>query len=280
MSLCKTSSPVEDTPPPLICSRSNGYRVVGERRQILRFDEARDGFRRPGEARHLLLPDARFRGAEPMQAARTAPTPLAASWATERRRLERDLHDGVQNELVALIVKLALVQQDPRTPPALAHDLAGLEARAQSALDSVRDIVRGIYPPLLSDFGLETALRSQAARSPIRVSVAGTAPRSIKAGEEAVYFVCSEAIQNATKHAGRTAKVNLRLHYRNGALVVRIADDGRGFDPARTSTGAGLQNIRERIGAVGGVLEVASRLGRGTVLTLSLPWPAPAGGAR
>ena len=136
---------------------------------------------------------------QPTHAPQPARAPTADPMADERRRLERDLHDGVQNELVALIVKLALAQEDAEIPPALAETLAGLQARAQAALDSVRDIVRGIYPPVLADFGLARALRSQAARAPVHVSVEGTAPRSAEAAEAAVYFACSEAIQNAAK---------------------------------------------------------------------------------
>ena len=207
---------------------------------------------------------------------RLPPYPLA----DERRRLERDLHDGVQNELVALIVKLALAQEDAETPPALVETLAGLEARAQAALDSVRNIVRGIYPPVLADFGLAKALRAQAARAPINVSLEGTAPRSTDAAEVAVYFACSEAIQNAAKYAGRAAQITLRLRHEQGSLAVRIADDGRGFDPAHTPRGAGLQNIRDRIEDLGGTFSLASSPGHGTVLTISLPWPAAADGQR
>ena len=170
---------------------------------------------------------------QPMQAPRPARAPTAVPLADERRRLERDLHDGVQNELVAMIVKLAVAQQDAETPPALVEMLAGLEARAQAALDSVRNIARGIYPPLLADFGLAEALRAQAACAAVGVSLEGTAPRSTEAAEAAVYFACSEAIQNAAKYAGRATQVTLRLRHEHGALAVRIADDGRGFDPAR-----------------------------------------------
>ncbi len=213
-----------------------------------------------------------------MQARRPARTTPAERLADERRRLERDLHDGVQNELVALIVKLALAQQDAETPPAVAEMLSGLEARAPAALDAVRNIVRGIYPPLLADFGLAKALRAQTARAPVHVSLEGTAPRSTKAAEEAVYFACSEAIQNVAKYAGRSAQVTLRLRYDQGSLAVRIADDGRGFDPSLTPEGTGLQNIRDRIEVLGGTFKVASSPGRGTVLTISLRWPvAPAG---
>ena len=213
---------------------------------------------------------------QPTHAPQPARAPTADPLTDERRRLERDLHDGVQNELVALIVKLALAQEDAETPPALVETLAGLEARAQAALDSVRDIVRGIYPPVLADFGLASTLRSQAARAPIHVSIGGTAPRSAEAAETAVYFACSEAIQNAAKYAGRAAQITLRLRHEQGSLAVRIADDGRGFDPAHTPRGAGLRNIRDRIEHLGGTFNLASSPGRGTVLTISLPWPPAA----
>lgn len=196
----------------------------------------------------------------------------------EWRRLERDLHDGVQNELVALILGLALAEEDPGTPPSLAKMLAALEARAQAALDSVRNIAHGIYPPVLADFGVAGALRAQAARAAIDVRLRGAAPRSTKEAEEALYFSCSEAIQNATKHAGPAAHVELSLHHHPGRLVVSIADNGPGFDPAQTLPGAGLQNIRDRVQDLGGTFSVASNPGPGTVLMISLPWPPPADG--
>jgi signal transduction histidine kinase len=226
--------------------------------------------------RSLVLPISD----RPMRAPQPPRAPTADPLADERRRLERDLHDGVQNELVALIVGLALVQEDAETPPALAETLAGLQARAQAALDSVRDIARGIYPPVLADFGLARALRSQAARAPVHVSVEGTAPRSAEAAEAAVYFACSEAIQNAAKYAGCGAQITLRLRHEQGSLAVRIADDGRGFDPAHTPRGAGLQNIRDRIEGLGGTFNLASSPGRGTVLSISLRWPLAAGWRR
>ena len=211
-----------------------------------------------------------------MQARRPARAATPGSLADDRRRLERDLHDGVQNDLVALIVKLALAQQDPETPPALVEMLAGLEARAQAALDSVRNVARGIYPSLLADFGLVEALRAQAARAALDVRLTGSAPRSTEAAEEAVYFACSEALQNAAKYAGRATQVELRLHHDQGSLDVGIADDGRGFDLAHTPEGAGVKNIRDRVEDLGGRFEVASSPGHGTVVTISLPWPAAA----
>ena len=164
-----------------------------------------------------------------------------------------------------------LAQQDPGTPAALVEMLAGLEARAQAALDSVRNIARGIYPPLLADFGLAEALRSQKAHAAVDVRLIGTTARGTEAAEEAVYFACSEAIQNAAKYAGRGTQVTLRLRHDQGSLGVRVADDGRGFDPAHTPEGAGVQNIRDRVEDLGGTFAVASSAGHCTVLTISLP---------
>jgi signal transduction histidine kinase len=186
------------------------------------------------------------------------------------------MHDGVQSELVALIVELAVAQQEPETPPALVHILASIEARAQAALDSVRTIARGIYPPVLADIGLREALRAQATRAAVTVRLVGTAPPGTEEAEEAVYFACSEAIQNVVKHAGGAAAVVLRFLHRHRSLVVCISDDGRGFDPNRAAEGVGLQNIRDRIEDLGGTFELASKPGCGTVLTLELPWPTRA----
>jgi signal transduction histidine kinase len=193
--------------------------------------------------------------------------------ASERRRLERDLHDGVQSELVALIIKLAAAQQHPETPPALVPMLAAIEGRAQAALDSVRNIARGIYSPVLADFGLGQAMRAQAARAAVSMRLVGTAPRGTEEAEEAVYFACSEALQNVVKHAGDGARVEFGLLHRHASLVVRISDDGRGFDPDQATDGVGMQNIRDRIADLGGTFELASKPGCGTVLTLKLPWP-------
>ena len=244
-----------------IAGRSGGRGAAHERRAV----------------RSLVLS---IDASQPTQAPRPPRAPNPVRPADERRRLERDLHDGVQNELVALIVKLALAQEDAETPPGLVEMLAGLEARAQAALDSVRNIARGIYPPLLADFGLAEALRALAWRAAVNVRLVGTAPRGTDAAEEAVYFACSEAIQNAAKYAGRGAQVTLRLRHDQGWLGVRVADDGRGFDPALTPEGVGVQNIRDRIEDLGGTFKVASSPGHGTFLTISLPWPAAADGRR
>jgi signal transduction histidine kinase len=199
-----------------------------------------------------------------------------AGAALRLRRLERDLHDGVQNELVALIIELSLAREDPRVPPPLAARLAGLEARAQAALDTVRGIAHGTRPPLLAEFGVAEALRARAAAAAIQVSVSGSVPRSIEGAENAAYFSCSEAIQNASKHAGAMARMTIWLHHRGRTLTALITDDGRGFDPRRIPDRGGLRNIRDRIEALDGGFAVASEPGCGTALTISLPWPVEA----
>ena len=145
----------------------------------------------------------------------------------QRRRLERDLHDGVQSELVALIVKLTLAEQDASTPLALAGTQSELVARTEAALHSMREIAQGIYPSPLA--GVLAALRAQDAGIG-GVSVEGTAPRSTEEAEVAVYLSCLEAIQNVAKHTGSEGRVTLRCQHDNGTLVVRVADDGGGFD--------------------------------------------------
>ena len=107
-----------------------------------------------------------------------------------------------------------------------------------------------------------------------------TTPRSTDEAEAAIYLCCSEAIQNVAKHAGPCVQVKLDLHHSHVVLDVRVQDDGRGFDPEQTPDGAGLRNIRERLRMLGGTLGITSTPGHGTVLTISLPWPAAADGRR
>ena len=185
----------------------------------------------------------------------------------ERRRPERDLHDGVQNEIVALIVKHQHAAEDRDTPPELAGTLSGLAARAEAALDAVREIAHGIYRSALAAFGVERALRARVRPASMEVSVLGTRPRGTDDAEVAAYFPCSEAIENVAEHTGRAAPATLRLNHDRRILAVCIQDDGRGFDPAHTEERTGLRSIRERIETLGGTVELNSNPGRGTVLT-------------
>ncbi len=216
---------------------------------------------------------------EPMRVSRVA-LGAALSAVDERRRLERDLHDGVQGELVSLLLRLRLVEEDPDLPPPLARKLALLADHAIAALHSVRELAHGLYPLVLVRFGLLEALRSMAARASLNARVEGTVPRGSEDNEAAVYFAASEALQNIAKHAGGGAQVALRLHHQSRTLHLRIEDDGPGFDPAQATEGSGLRNIRDRIETLGGRIRLDSNPGRGTVLSVSVPWPARADGGQ
>ena len=192
---------------------------------------------------------------------------LVAAQDQERRRLERNLHDGAQQQLVALGVQLGLAQREAqRDAPEVAETLQRLQAQTTDALENLRDLARGVYPPLLADQGLAAAIDAQARRSPLPVRVEsdgiGRYPQEI---ETAVYFCTLEALQNAAKYAD-PQEVVVRLREEGGELVFTVEDDGRGFDQARTELGSGLQNMSDRLAALDGQLFVDSRPGEGTVV--------------
>jgi signal transduction histidine kinase len=193
---------------------------------------------------------------------------LVAAQDEERRRLERNLHDGAQQNLVALKVKLGLAEmladKDPERARAL---LAELKGDTDETLETLRDLARGIYPPLLADKGLAAALAAQARKATLPVIVeADGVGRSSKEIEAAVYFCVLEALQNAQKYAGAT-EVTVRLQERDGDLIFAVEDNGKGFDPATTPKGSGLQNMADRLDALGGNVAVDSEAGRGTRVT-------------
>jgi signal transduction histidine kinase len=189
----------------------------------------------------------------------------------ERRRIERDLHDGAQQRLVALRIKLELASErsaHEQMPDAeLLHQFG---EDVGEALDEVRSLAAGVYPPLLVDCGLEEALRSVARRSPMPVSVTaqdiGRFPRQVEA---VVYFCCLEALQNAAKHAGADTVSIVVSDGRD--LRFEVRDDGCGFELDHDDLGHGLTNIRDRLGAVGGTLLAQSRPGTGTFVAGTIP---------
>jgi signal transduction histidine kinase len=190
---------------------------------------------------------------------------IVAAQDAERRRLERNIHDGAQQQLVALSVKARLARGVADREPAKTSELlAQIEGELQTALEDLRDLARGIYPPLLADKGLGAALEAQARRSQLPVTVdsdrLGRYPQEVEA---AVYFSCLEALQNVAKHADASA-VSVTLSQSNGRLTFEVADDGTGFDPGATGYGTGLQGIADRVGALHGDLTVSSRPGGGT----------------
>jgi signal transduction histidine kinase len=197
---------------------------------------------------------------------------IVAAQDQERRRLERNLHDGAQQQLVALAVKQRLAEgMVRRDPEKAASMLAELQQDTSEALENLRDLARGIYPPLLADKGLTAALEAQARKSPVssEVQAAGIG-RYPQEAEAAVYFCCLEALQNVAKYAD-ASRVTISLSGRNGELGFSVADDGRGFDAATTPLGAGLQNMADRLAALGGSIEVRSRPGEGTTVAGRLP---------
>jgi signal transduction histidine kinase len=192
---------------------------------------------------------------------------LVAAQDEERRRLERNIHDGAQQQLVALQVKQRLVEGIVERDPARAKEmLSQLQDEAAAALEDLRDLARGIYPPLLADKGLPAALEAQARKSPVPVAIdadgVGRLPQEVEA---AVYFSVLEALQNISKYAeARQATVTLRKA--NGKVSFEVADDGRGFDPEAVELGTGLRGMVDRIEAIGGELVIDSSPGRGTTI--------------
>jgi signal transduction histidine kinase len=188
---------------------------------------------------------------------------------SELRRIERDLHDGAQARLVALGMSIGMAEEKLRTDPEGARALLA-EARtgARKALEELRDLARGIHPPILTDRGLEPAIVALAASSPLPVTVSVDVPeRPPAAVETAAYFVVAEALANAVKHAD-AARIGIMIRRSNGALVAEIVDDGRGgADPS----GAGLRGLRQRAGALDGTLRIDSPAGGPTTVSAELP---------
>jgi signal transduction histidine kinase len=193
---------------------------------------------------------------------------LAAAGDSERRRLERNLHDGAQQQFVAARFKLALAQSQA-PGPALADTLADVDADLGRALDALRDLAHGIYPAVLADAGLGPALAAIADRADGAVQVSADVGRFPLGIESAVYFCALEALQNVSKHAGPDATPAVVVQQQNGSLVLTVEDNGRGFETAMP--GDGLRNMRDRIGAVGGEVSVESQPGRGTVVLARVP---------
>jgi PAS domain S-box-containing protein len=197
---------------------------------------------------------------------------ILASADLERRRIERDLHDGAQQRLVALRVRLGLAQDLLREDPVQGRAmLSHLGEDVDAALEEVRMLARGVYPSVLGDRGLEEALRAAARNSPlavsIRASAVGRLPEDI---ETAVYFACVEALQNAAKHAQRETSVLISLR-QGKTLLFEVRDDGVGFAVDSMPAGAGLANMRDRIEAIGGRLAIESAAGQGTCVSGSVP---------
>ncbi|HMJ01648.1 MAG TPA: histidine kinase, partial [Conexibacter sp.] len=185
----------------------------------------------------------------------------------ERRRLERDLHDGAQQRLVSIGLSLRHLQRHLPAGGEAAAALDATVAELSCAIEELRELARGVRPAGLDD-GLAPALRELAARSQLRTSVEATTERFADRYETAAYFVASEALANAAKHA-RASNVAVSAARRNGSLVLSVRDDGVGG--AASSPGSGLAGMTDRVAALGGTLRVVSPPGGGTVVTAELP---------
>ena len=205
---------------------------------------------------------------------------IVAAADDQRRRIERDIHDGAQQQLLAIAGKLALAEsvagQDDERERAL---VAQLKAETSGALETLRELARGIHPPLLADQGLIAAVTTQAGKAPVPVAVdadgVGRYPAEI---ENAIYFCCVEALQNATRHApGSAVRISLAGDQRQ--VMFTVTDDGPGFDPAVSTAGSGLRNMSDRLAALGGSCQVDSRPGRGTTVTGRIGFGDTVGGS-
>ena len=201
---------------------------------------------------------------------------IVAAQDAERKRLERNIHDGAQQHLVALAVKLRLAKTLARSDTAKAAAmLTELRGETAEALETLRDLARGIYPPILEEQGLAAALHAQVYRSGLAVTIeADGLRRHPIETEAAIYFCCLEALQNAGKYA-EASSVTLQLREEGDHLIFSVADDGRGFDPDTVARGSGLQNMADRVVALGGDVEVTSAPGLGTTVLGHVPSNAP-----
>jgi signal transduction histidine kinase len=196
---------------------------------------------------------------------------VVAATDRERRRIERDLHDGAQQRLIGIGIGLsrarALCESDPATAASM---LDTLREELRSAHDDVRDLAQGVYPPVLTEHGLEAALQSAADRSTVPVTISlGRLRRHPPSTEAAVYFCCVEALQNAAKH-GSASRILLAGDADDSTLWISVTDDGGGFDPDTATAGSGIVGMRDRLGSIGGRLEVSTSA-RGATLRCVVP---------
>jgi signal transduction histidine kinase len=214
----------------------------------------------------MLLENTRL--VEELQASRAR---IVSAEERERLRLERDLHDGAQQRLMAIQIKLALAR-DLSASDEVAARLEEISGDATSAIAELRSLAHGIYPTILRERGLADALDSRAFEAPIPVRVvAGGLGRCAAEVEGALYFCASEALQNAVKHAGAGARTSLTLVREAGRIRFAFDDDGAGFEPSDALEGIGLLSMRDRIGAVGGEVEIRASPGSGTSIRGFVP---------
>jgi signal transduction histidine kinase len=208
---------------------------------------------------------------EALQELRRSRGRLVRAADDERRKFERNLHDSVQQQLISIKLRLEMEAQDGDLSDCSRQRLLEIAQGVEAALAAVREVAHGLYPPLLIASGLPTAIRRlhEHATSPPEIAAVGVGryPPEI---ESAVYYCCSEAIQNATKHGGPGVHVSVALAETDERLTFRVVDDGPGF-AAGEVRGVGLQNMEDRLGALGGRLTITTATGRGTTIAGEVP---------
>jgi signal transduction histidine kinase len=261
----------------IVVSRPEGAPAFGDEEDVVLSDLARQvGLAlhnvRLDSALQASLEELQERNVE-LQASRAR---IVAASDESRRAIERNLHDGAQQHLVALAVKLGLAKQilddDTSTVATLLDELRG---DVQTTIGEVRELAHGIYPPLLRDRGLREALETAATRSALPVAVHADLPgRYPPDAEAAAYFCCLEAMQNAGKYAGPDAEVTVTAVAIDGGLSFEVRDTGPGFDTSATEYGHGFMNMADRLGAIGGVFTITSAPGEGTRVGGTIPCEA------
>ena len=206
---------------------------------------------------------------------RAAQRRVATAAGEERQRIERNLHDGAQQRLMAIRLEVGLLgERLERDPAGSRAELDRLHGELDEALDELRELAHGLYPPLLASDGLHAALAAATLRAAIPVTLeGGVIDRVPRAIESAAYFACLEALQNAAKHGGPGTRATVVLDLSGETLTFSVSDDGRGFGVGATTPGQGLVNLQDRVGALGGSAEISSVPGQGTTVRGRIPVP-------
>ena len=195
----------------------------------------------------------------------------------ERRRIERNIHDGTQQDLTALIGLAGQARQEfEHDPIAADDDIAAMQEGLRRVLADLRDFAQGIHPSVLSDRGLLVAIETLAGRHPVPVAIRADASlRALRLSDElegAAYFTIAEALANTLKHS-RADRLDVELRENDDRLIVRVSDNGDGFDAAGAQ-GTGLTNLRDRVAAIGGALQIDTSPRAGTTVIAEFPLPA------
>ena len=215
--------------------------------------------------------DAGWRSA--LQELRASRARIVKAGDAERRKIEQNLHDGVQQRLIRTRIDLELARESAVSNPQLLNTrLQQIGGSIEETLDELREVAHGVYPPVLVDWGLEYALKRIRAHSGASLTIdAAPISRQLPEIESAVYYCCLEAIQNAGKHGGAAVRITVTVRQHASDLSFEITDDGPGFDPSAVNGGAGLQNMRDRIGAVDGRLTITASPGTGATIAGTVP---------